>query len=248
MAGNPAAGAYSDLGTQHSELTLRRLCDETDARRLLNCGPVAIVTTSWRAMTNAAPIAWTAPLSMEPPLIGCVIHPHRHTADMIRFSQEFAINIPGPSLLKQTHFLGSLTGLDTNKLEASGLQLFNAQRIEAPLIEDCLAWIECGLHDVIAIGDHTLFVGRVVRVQALEEAYAQAWKLEERRYSPLTYIGGTKYAVVGDPLEAVIEVDAQGGLVIETAEEREKREEEEAQERELRQAEGEEGFEQMPRV
>ena len=206
---------------------MRRLCDETDARRLLNPGPVAIVTTAWRGMTNAAPIAWTTPLGMEPPLVGCVIHPHRHTADMIRFSEEFAINIPGPSLLKQTAFLGSQTGVDTNKLEASGLELFRGLNIEAPLIEGCLAWIECGLQDVIRVSEHTLFVGRVVRVQALDEAYAQAWKLEERRYSPLTYIGGTRYAVVGDPLEATFEVDAQGGLVVETAEEREQREEEE---------------------
>ena len=88
---------------------------------------------------------------MEPPLIGAVIHPHRHTADMIRFSEEFAINIPGPSLLKQTAFLGSQTGLNTNKLEAAGLDVFRGDRIDAPLIEGCLAWIECGLQDVIAI-------------------------------------------------------------------------------------------------
>ena len=224
---------------------VRRLCDETDARRLLNPGPVAIVTTSWRGMANAAPIAWTAPLSIAPPLVGCVIHPHRHTADMIRFSEEFAINIPGPDLLKQTAFLGSQTGLNVNKLESAGLELFNAQRIEAPLIEGCLAWIECGLQDVIAIGDHTLFVGKVVRVQALDEAYAQVWKLEQRRYSPLTFIGGAKYAVIGDPLEATFEVDINGGLVIETAEERENREEEDARERERRKAEGDEGYEEM---
>ncbi len=217
---------------------MRRLCDATDARRLLNPGPVAIVTTSWRGLTNAAPVAWTAPLSMEPPLVGCVIHPHRHTADMIRFSEEFALNIPGPDLLKQTAFLGSQSGLDTNKIEASGLAPFAAQRIGAPLIEGCLAWIECGLRDVIRIGDHTLFVGEVVGVQALDEAYAQHWLLEDRRYSPLTYIGGTHYGVVGDPLEAVIEVDAQGGLVIETAAERERRQEAEARERERLQAEG----------
>ncbi|HMS57587.1 MAG TPA: flavin reductase family protein [Tepidiformaceae bacterium] len=217
---------------------MRRLCDETDARRLLNPGPVAIVTTSWRAGTNAAPIAWTAPLSMNPPLVGCVIHPHRHTADMIRFSEEFAINIPGPRLLKQTHFLGTQSGLNVNKLEAAGLELFRGQRTEPPLIEGCLAWIECGLQDVIAIGDHTMFVGRVVGVQALEEAYAQHWLLESPEFSPLTYIGGTRYAVIGSPREAVVEVDTLGALVTETAEEREEREEREAREREFREAEG----------
>lgn len=227
---------------------MRRLCDETDARRLLNPGPVAIVTTSWRGMSNAAPVAWTVPLSMEPPVVGVVIHPHRHTADMIRFSEEFAINIPGPALLKQTAFLGSQTGLNANKLEAAGLELFSGMKIDAPLIEGCLAWIECGLQDVIRIGDHTLFVGSVQKVQALDEAYAQHWLLQERQYSPLTYIGGTKYAVIGDPLEAVIEVTAQGGLVAESAEEREEREELEARDRELRDAEGAEGLQQRQRT
>jgi hypothetical protein len=87
-----------------------------------------------------------------------------------------------------------------------------------------------------------LFVGKVVRVQALDEAYAQRWLLNERRYSPLTYIGGTTYAVVGDEVEAVVEVDAQGGLVGETAEEREEREEKEALELEARRLEGDEGL------
>ena len=224
---------------------MRRLCDETDARRILNPGPVAIVTTAWRGVTNAAPIAWTAPLSMTPPLVGCVIHPHRHTSAMARFSEEFALNIPGPGLVKQTAFFATQTGLETNKLEAAGVELFTAQRIDAPLIEGCLAWIECGLQDVIPIGDHSLFVGRVIRVQALDEAYAGQWLLASPEYSPVTYIGGTRYAVVGSPRDAIVEVDALGALVTDSAEEREQREEEQARERELRQAEGAEGVDQM---
>ena len=223
----------------------RLLYDEADARRILNPGPVAIVTTAWRAMTNAAPIAWTAPLSMEPPLVGVVIHPNRHTASMIRFSEEFAINIPGPALLKQTAFLGTLTGAETDKLEAAGLRTFPGLRTDAPLIEGCLAWIECGLQDVIAVGDHTMFVGRVLKVLAEEDAYATTWLLEERRLSPLSYLGGTKYAVLGHPLEAAVKVDEMGALVAETPEEREQREEEDARERDLRAAEGDEGFEEL---
>ena len=213
---------------------VRRICDETDSRRLLNPGPLTIVTTSWRDYRNGAPVAWAVPLSMDPPLVGIVVHPHRHTADMIRFSEEFALNIPGPSLLKQAAFLGSQTGLQTNKLEAAGLELFNALRVDAPLIEGCLAWIECGLQDVIRIGDHTLFVGSVIKVQALDEAYAGSWKLEDKQYSPLTFLGEDRYAVIGDPLQAVFQTNPQGALVIETAEEREKREEEEARRRRQR--------------
>lgn len=162
---------------------------------------------------------------------------------MIRFSEEFALNIPGPGLLKQTAFLGSMSGLDNDKLEAAGLEAFNAMRIDPPLLEGCLAWIECGLQDVVPMGDHNLFIGRVVRVQALDEAYAGKWLLKSREFSPLTYIGGSSYAVVGDPLEAEFTTDESGIIVAETADEREEREELEARARELEQAEGAEGAE-----
>ena len=214
---------------------------------MLNPGPVAIVTTSWRGIPNAAPIAWCAALSIAPPLVGIAVHPHRHTADMIRFSDGFAINIPGPKLLKQTAFLGSLSGLNNNKLESSGLELFNPLMIDAPLIEGCLAWIECTVNDVIRTGDHTLFVGNVVKVQADDEAYAQQWLLKHRDFSPLTFIGGTRYAVIGEPLDAIVEVDVNGGLVLETSEEREQREEETALAAEEAKLEGDEGVTQKRR-
>ena len=217
----------------------------TDARRLLNPGPVAIVTTSWRGTPNAAPVAWTAPLSMEPPLVGCVIHPGRHTADMIRYSEEFALNIPSRTLLKHTAFFGSTSGLVDNKVESSQIETFNALQVDAPLLDGALAWIECGLRDVIPVGDHSLFVGEVVRVQALEEAYAERWLLADPDLSPLTFLGGSWYATLGDPREAAFEIDEQGALIVETTEERERREEEEALGRELAQEEGEEGVEEM---
>ena len=226
---------------------MRRLCDPTDARRMLNPGPVAIVTTMWRGIANAAPIAWCAPLSMQPPMVGIVVHPNRHTADMIRYSDGFAINIPGPALARQTAFLGSLSGVNNNKLESAGLTLFNPLSVDAPLIEGCLAWIECTLQDVIRTGDHSLFVGNVVKVQADDEAYAQQWLLNDREHSPLAFIGGTRYAVIGDPIDTTIDVDVSGALVVETVEERERREEEEGQLREQQRLEGEEGLAQKKR-
>ncbi len=226
---------------------MRRMCDPTDARRMLNPGPVAIVTTAWRGEANAAPIAWCAPLSMAPPMVGIVVHPHRHTADMIRFSDGFAINIPGPKLLKQTAFLGSQSGAAANKLESAGLETFSPLAVDAPLIEGCLAWIECTLNDVIRIGDHQLYVGNVVKVQADDEAYAQQWLLNDRDSSPLTFIGGTRYAVIGEPLDAIVDIDVSGALVLETPEEREEREEEAGQQAEQVKIEGEEGLVQKKR-
>jgi flavin reductase (DIM6/NTAB) family NADH-FMN oxidoreductase RutF len=225
----------------------RRFCDETDSRRLLNPGPVTLVSVAFRDERNAAPVAWAMPLSMEPPLVGVALHPERHTTDMIRFAQEFVINIPGPDMVKQVQFLGSHSGRDVNKLEAAGIEWFMGMRVSAPLLDGCLAWIECTVRDSIRFPDHTLFVGDVVRVQALEEAYSGGWLLEETKFSPLTYLGGNEYAVIGDKRVAEITTTAQGGLVLETVEEREEREERAAQVAEAKEAEGDEGYAEMRR-
>lgn len=219
----------------------RRIFSPADARRLLNPGPVGIVTTNWRGMDNAAPVAWMTTLSMDPELVGLAIHSERHTADMIQASEEFAINIPGPAMMKQTAYLGSVSGADSTKLEEAELETFRGLRVGAPLIEGCLAWIECGLQDVLQTGDHLLFVAEVVKVQAMDEAYAERWLLEDPKLSPLIFLGDTQYTVLGQTMDAVVEVDELGRLVVETPEEREQREEEEAIQREHVDTEGAEG-------
>lgn len=222
---------------------VRRRCDPADARRLLNPGPVALVTASFRGEENVVPVAWHTSLSMEPPIVGIVLQSDRHTADMVRHSEQFAISIPGPDLVKAVAFTGSISGADfPNKLEAANLETFPGLWGDAPLVAGCLAWLECGIEFAQRYGDHELFAARVEVVQALDEAYAGRWLLEDREHSPLTYLGGEKYAVVREELDGSFQTNYQGGLVAESAEEREMREEQEAQRREEEQREGHEGF------
>jgi flavin reductase (DIM6/NTAB) family NADH-FMN oxidoreductase RutF len=213
-----------------------------DALRLLNGGPVALVTTRFRDETNVMPAIWTAPLSRTPPLIGVAVNPSRHTHDMVRFAEEFALNFPGRDLLNHSQYFGMVSGTDVGKLELAKLATFKASKIAAPLIEHCLAYVECSLDDALRIGDHTLFVGRVLVVQAEEEAFDETWRLEDRAYRPLHYLGIDRYAVLGDRLQAELRTTDEGAIELaETTEERERREEEEAKEAERRRREGENG-------
>ncbi len=181
---------------------MRRNLSEHDARRLMVCGPLVLVTTTWRNNEDAMPAAWSMPLSADPPLIGVAVHPSRHTHDMIRFSEQFALNIPGRRLLNHCQYFGTTSGRDVDKIELSKLPTFRARKIEAKLLEGCVAYIECGLEDALRIGDHTLFVGRVVAVSADEEAYNELWTLADEDEKPLHYLGGASYAMLGARLEA----------------------------------------------
>ena len=181
---------------------MRTNLTEHDARRLLVAGPLVLVTTKWRAAQNVMAAAWTTPLSALPPLLGVCVHPTRHTHDMIRFSEEFALNIAGPRLLNHAAYYGSVCGRDVDKLDLSKLPTFRARKVEAPLLEGCVGYIECGLEDAIRVGDHTLFVGRVLAVTAEEEAYNETWLLDDPDERPLHYLGGNSYAAMERRLEA----------------------------------------------
>jgi flavin reductase (DIM6/NTAB) family NADH-FMN oxidoreductase RutF len=219
----------------------RRTLEPTDALRLLNGGPVVLVTTRWRDKTDVMPAIYYTQLSRTPPLIGVAVHQRRHTHDMIRFSEQFALNFPARDLLNHTHYFGSVSGDNVGKLELAKLPTFRATTIDAPLIENCVAWIECGLEDTYRIGDHTLFVGRVLVVQAAREAFDETWLLEDQEYRPLHYLGGDRYAVLRERLQAVLRTSEEGAIELaESQDEREQREEAEAIERERRQSEGEE--------
>jgi flavin reductase (DIM6/NTAB) family NADH-FMN oxidoreductase RutF len=181
---------------------MRRALTEHDARRLLVPGPVVLLTTKWRAASDVMPVAWSMPLSAEPPFIGVCVHGTRHTHDMIKFSEEFALNFPSRALLNHVQYYGSVSGRDLDKLDISKLPTFRARKIEAPLLEGCVGFIECGLEDALRIGDHTLFIGRVVAVTADEEAFNETWLLRDEDEKPLHYLGGPLYATLGAQLQA----------------------------------------------
>ncbi len=218
---------------------MRRSLEPQDALRLLNGGPVVLVTTRWREQTNVMPAIWTAPVSRTPPLVIVAVDPSRHTHDMVRFSEEFALNFPARDLIDHTHYFGAVSGADVSKLELAKLATFKATKVSAPLIENCLAYVECSLEDALRLGDHTIFAGRVLAVQAEREAFDETWLLEDRDYRPLHYLGGNRYAVLEERLKAELRTTDEGTIELaESPDERERREEEEARERERLQREG----------
>lgn len=225
---------------------MRRSLAEQVARRLLGGGPVVLVTTAWRGNYNVMPAVFVTPLSFDPPLIGLAVHPSRHTHDMIKYSEEFALNLPSRELLHHTQYLGSVSGRDADKFGLTKLPTFRARKVEAPLLEGCVGYIECGVEDAITTGDHTLFIGKVVAAQVEKEAFDETWLLDDPDLKPLHYLGLNRYALLAERLEARIpkpeeEVPAEQQIqegVERAAEELEQQREREAGEAERRRREG----------
>ncbi len=171
------------------------------ATRLLQPGNIALVTARHRDKVGVMPAAWLTPLSQTPPLVGVAIHQSRFTHDLIRRSEQFALNLPGRPLAEQVDRLGRVSGFeDVEKFKLAGFAEAEPKQVAAPLIEECLAWIECAVVDAVETGDHTLFIGEVLVARVEEQAFDETWLLVDEEVKPLHHLGGKRYAVLEKPI------------------------------------------------
>ena len=168
-----------------------------------------LVSSSYKGQHNVTPVAYAMTLSIQPPLVGIALHPSRFGYDIIRKTNEFALNIPSRSLLHHVQYLGSLSGADFDKLELTKLPTFRSRLLNTVLLEGCVAWIECALEDTIEMGDHFLMVGKVVAVSADDDAFSDHWLLEDDDAKPLHYLGDNHYSLLSDPMDARIPKSAE---------------------------------------
>src|SRR5438132_6386951 len=170
------------------------------AYRLIACGPVTLVTSFHRGDMNVMTASWLTPVSYRPVLIGLSVHQATMTHDLIKRGGEFAINIPTADLLRQVKYCGAVSGRDQSKLKVTGLHEEGPHFIRPVLIEECIAQLECSVVEMIAPGDHTLFVAEVVYAQAEQEAFEDAYLLKERDLKPLHHLGTDRYSTLDEIL------------------------------------------------
>ncbi len=168
------------------------------ATRLLNHGGLALVTARAQDRANVMPAAWVTPLSATPPLVGVAIAPERFTYHLVEQSGEFGLSIPGLDLARQVRRAGTLSGREVpDKFQAVGLLTEPARKIRAPLVQGCLAHLECRVIHRVPTGDHVFFVGQVLAAWADPRAFHDLWLLPpDPALRPLHHLGSDQFAVL----------------------------------------------------
>jgi flavin reductase (DIM6/NTAB) family NADH-FMN oxidoreductase RutF len=140
--------------------------------RLLEPGPVVLLSTAHRGRTNVMAMSWHTMLEFEPPLVGCVISNRNQTFGMVKATRECVINIPTVELARQVVACGNSSGKRVDKFKAFGLTPLAAARVGAPLIGECYANLECRVADTRLVGAYNFFVLEVVK--------AWIWRSKQR--------------------------------------------------------------------
>lgn len=113
---------------------------------LLEPGPVVLVTTHDGQQPNIMTISWTLVVDFTP-VFAITTGPWNHSFAALRKTKECVIAIPTVDMLDKVVGVGTCSGSDTDKFAQFKLTPLKASDVKAPLIQECLANIECRVID-----------------------------------------------------------------------------------------------------
>ncbi|WP_328862885.1 flavin reductase family protein [Streptomyces sp. NBC_00306] len=131
--------------------------------RLIEPGPVILVTTRHEGIPNVMTNGFNMMVRHEPPLIGCTIGPWDHSYAALRATDECVISIPGSELAEIVVDVGNCSGQEVDKFQTFDLTPVDAESVQAPLIAECFANIECRVVDTALVDSYDLFVLEAVK-------------------------------------------------------------------------------------
>ncbi len=131
--------------------------------RLLEPGPVTMVTTWYKGLPNVMTMTWQMMIDFEPPIFACVISDQNYTFNILKKTKECVINIPTVELTTKVVGIGNVSGRKVNKFEKFHLAQEAALQVKAPLLSECYANLECKVIDMKMAKKYNIFILEVLK-------------------------------------------------------------------------------------
>jgi flavin reductase (DIM6/NTAB) family NADH-FMN oxidoreductase RutF len=164
----------------------------SDIRRFLEPGPIVLVSSRAGGRNNIMTMGWQTVIEFAPSLVACLISSGSRSNRMIRYSGECVINVPELPIAATVARIGNCSGASVDKFAKFKLTTDRAEEVEAPLIRECYANLECRLHDDALVDKYDLFIFEVVK------AHAPA---RPKYPKTIHYRGEGRFMVSGRPLD-----------------------------------------------
>ncbi|MEW6376524.1 MAG: flavin reductase family protein [Thermodesulfobacteriota bacterium] len=153
--------------------------------------PVVLVTCVDQAgKPNIITLAWVGVVNSEPPMIGISIRPERYSHACVKTSKEFVVNLPSEEMIRKVDACGVLSGKEADKFTSMGWKPIPAQKVKAPLIDECPVQMECEVKEILSLGSHDLFLGQIVSLHVREEVQKEKGRIDITKALPLVYCPG----------------------------------------------------------
>jgi len=154
--------------------------------------------------------AWSMPVEFTPPRIAVVIDKSTFTRELVLASGELALNLPCRAIADMAYTVGSVSGREAasegqDKFAQYGIGFFNGPELGLPLVEECIAWLECRLiSEPHAQESYDTFFVEVLSAQADSRVFANGrWSFRDDNTDlhTLHHLGAGLFAVPSQTVE-----------------------------------------------
>lgn len=156
---------------------------------LIEPGPVALLATHDGRRPNLMTLSWTLVMDFTP-RFAITTGEWNYSYRALRKTRECVIAIPGADLIDTIVGIGTCSGEDTDKFARFGLTPLPAEIVNAPLVKECLANIECRVVEIIRRHDLVVL-----------EAVAACRSTSRRETRTLHAVGDGTFIVDGRKLD-----------------------------------------------
>ena len=174
-------------------------------QQLLNPRPAILVGTYLDGKPNFLTISWAGITSADPPTMSIAVRNIRYSLKGIQENRQFSVNVPSVDMVKETDYCGVVSGSKSDKPRECGFKVFYGELDKAPLIEQCPINIECEVLQIVALGDHSLVIGKIVESHITYQCFTRGVP-DIRKINPLCFCALTTksmgYYAVGDFIAA----------------------------------------------
>jgi flavin reductase (DIM6/NTAB) family NADH-FMN oxidoreductase RutF len=161
--------------------------------------PIAwILTKNASGVTNIAPYSFFSGINTRPPMLMVSIGMHegekKHTALNLLSSKECVIHIVDQTHLEKLNNSGRTFKEDESEVDILGLETEASSFVSVPKLKDCLAAIECRVHQVISLPTNDAFILEVLMLHIQDHALKDG-QIDVLHVKPLSRFMGNYYGV-----------------------------------------------------
>ncbi|MFH1530528.1 MAG: flavin reductase family protein [Pseudomonadota bacterium] len=170
------------------------------AYRLLNHGPLVLVSTTDGERGDVSTVAWARPCQKNPPRFSLTIGTSHRTWKNLTRTGILCINVPTADLVDLVLYCGRCSGDDVDKIQLREIPIRAGGELRTlPLVDSCAAWLECRVTaETLAEGTSRIEVEAVAascRAGVLSPQFT--WNVDA--WPTLHHLGGSRF-LVGDQM------------------------------------------------
>jgi flavin reductase (DIM6/NTAB) family NADH-FMN oxidoreductase RutF len=137
---------------------------------------VVVITTRWDEKLNGMSAAWVSRASEQPFLAMVSVYRENFSHDLIRKSRIYAINYLTEGQQHLAIHFGKQSGRNVDKFEKVP---YFIDKTGAPILKECLAYLDCKVIDELDSGDHTIFLGEILSGKVIGQGRGLQFRLTD---------------------------------------------------------------------